>query len=87
MIVCGDMLTKMVEPLIIMTPSPTIDETRNGSALNSDFKRLPITEDGKLAIPQPWLQIIQENKNKWKEQSALEEIERKKRAAEEEKLA
>ncbi|KHN85040.1 putative 3',5'-cyclic phosphodiesterase pde-1 [Toxocara canis] len=98
MVVCGELLTKMVEPLVSLPPSDSLfppgangdgreggtssaalsplPDTRSSSSPSS-IRRLPLNYSGKLEIPNPWTNFMQENKIRWKERAAKEEEERK----------
>ncbi|VDM43333.1 unnamed protein product [Toxocara canis] len=99
MVVCGELLTKMVEPLVSLPPSDSLfppganGDGREGgtssaalsplpdtysfhmsicrsSSSPSSIRRLPLNYSGKLEIPNPWTNFMQENKIRWKERAA-----------------
>lgn len=116
MAVCGEMILKLVEPLVSipasngLTPSPSnnalsaMSDVGSNNSLSTSptpfpenvngrdsslsvlgTKKLPLTADGKLCIPQPWTNKLHENKMLWKGRAAVELKERERKAAEEEK--
>ncbi|EFO20298.1 PDE1B protein [Loa loa] len=101
MIICGEMLTRIIEPLVPLRSSNTFLLSENSDSLlpsvditqesetgntsynerNSSFRFLPLNQAGKLEIPTPWMEFMQENKDRWKKRAAKEEDERKKSQA------
>uniref|UniRef100_A0A915AEJ4 Phosphodiesterase n=1 Tax=Parascaris univalens TaxID=6257 RepID=A0A915AEJ4_PARUN len=98
MVVCSELLTKMVEPLVSLPPTDSLfppganGNGRDGGTSSATFsplpiirsssslpsiRRLPLNYAGKLEIPNPWTNFMQENKMRWKERAAKEEEERK----------
>uniref|UniRef100_A0A0R3RR36 Phosphodiesterase n=1 Tax=Elaeophora elaphi TaxID=1147741 RepID=A0A0R3RR36_9BILA len=93
MIICGEMLTRIIEPLVPLRSSsnflpaensdsslPDADATRESGTSVPFFslRFLPLNQAGKLEIPTPWLKFMSENKDRWKKQAEKEEEERKK---------
>ncbi|VDD92269.1 unnamed protein product [Enterobius vermicularis] len=84
-VVCAELLTKMVEPLVSF---PSVDSVAGSNNSNEDIvkaekmknilrsnspfgviRRLPINYAGKLQIPTPWSECMPDNKVHWKERA------------------
>uniref|UniRef100_A0AC35TLE0 Phosphodiesterase n=1 Tax=Rhabditophanes sp. KR3021 TaxID=114890 RepID=A0AC35TLE0_9BILA len=92
-LVCNEMLTKLVEPLVslpsndsLFPPTDTsnaslsvspLPDLRSPNGPSTNFRKVPLNYYGKLDIPNPWVKHLQENKAIWKERAAKEEAERK----------